>query len=182
MARVAKKPIDTKEIREFFVDDKNVLRVSGARGSLSLALVSGIEIVKNEDEGKVVVNCNLKGKTGKELGGTYRALIANIVKGVTNGFTKTLKIVGVGYRVNLTGDKLNFNLGFSHPVIVLVPSSLKVSVPDPTTIVVSGNDVCEVGQYCANIRKLRPPEPYKGKGVRLIDEVVLRKSGKTGKK
>ncbi|QCE32564.1 50S ribosomal protein L6 [Acetobacteraceae bacterium] len=151
--------------------------VKGKRGELSLDLTAEVS-VKVED-GSVVVEPNAKrrGPAGA-MWGTTRALIANMVTGVTTGFTKALEIQGTGFRAAVQGKNLVMNLGFSHDVIYPVPDDIKITVPRPTAIVVEGNDKQRVGQVAVDLRNFRKPEPYKGKGVRYENEVLLRKEGK----
>ena len=134
------------------------------------------------DAGIITVKRPNDEKTTKQLHGTTRALIATMVEGVSKGYTKTMKIVGIGYRCALKGNTLTLNVGFSHEVNMEVPSNLEVTVPDNTTINVSGIDKQDVGQFAAQVRAVKKPEPYGGKGIRYVDEVVRRKEGKTAAK
>jgi large subunit ribosomal protein L6 len=154
--------------------------VKGSKGSL-VRQVPGVITVRN-DEGTVVVERADDERRSKALHGLTRSLVANMVTGVSNGFVKELEIVGVGYRANAKGPrKLELALGFSHPVVVEAPEGITFECPTPTQITVSGIDKEIVGQVAADIRAWRPPEPYKGKGIRYKDERVMRKAGKAGK-
>ena len=158
-----------------------IITVSGPKGTLTqeikapiTAVINGTEITFVKDE---------KDSTSNAKQGLYRALVANMVKGVSEGFKKGLVITGVGYKAQVSGSKLNLNLGFSHPIEVEIPQGIEVACPSVTEIVISGIDKQRVGQMASNIRDLRPVEPYHGYGVRYADEVVIRKVGKTaGKK
>jgi large subunit ribosomal protein L6 len=153
--------------------------VQGPRGSLSMTVAEPIEV--SQEDGVIKVTRPSDEGEIRALHGLSRSLIANMVTGVTEGFRKTLEIVGVGYRVQAKGDALEFSLGFSHPVPVTPPKGITLRVESPTRFVVEGNDKQQVGEVAANIRKLRKPEPYKGKGVRYQGEQVRRKVGKAGK-
>ncbi len=156
----------------------DVLAVKGPKGELSAALPAGITTDISDAELRFVRPDEKK--DSRALHGLTRALAANMVHGVTQGFAKALEIQGVGYRADVKGNKLNLALGFSHPVVVDVPKGLKVSVDGTTNIKIEGIDKQLVGQFAADIRALRPPEPYKGKGVRYANEHVRRKVGKAG--
>ena len=159
----------------------NSVTVKGPKGSLSRDLVGGITV--RQDEGNLVVERPNDERESRSLHGLSRALINNMVVGVTTGFVKELDIVGVGYRAELKGSSaIRLNLGFSHPVDVEAPADVTFEVPVQTKIIVKGIDKETVGQVAANIRSIRKPEPYKGKGVRYLDEKILRKAGKAGKK
>ena len=159
----------------------NSVTVKGPKGSLSRDLVGGITV--RQDEGNLVVERPNDERESRSLHGLSRALINNMVVGVTTGFAKELDIVGVGYRAELKGSSaIRLNLGFSHPVDVEAPAGVTFEVPVQTKIIVKGIDKETVGQVAANIRSIRKPEPYKGKGVRYLDEKILRKAGKAGKK
>jgi len=153
--------------------------VKGPKGTLSLTVAEPI-VVAREDAVLRVTRPNDEGKV-RALHGLSRTLIANMVTGVTTGFSKTLEIVGVGYRVQAKGSNLEFSLGFSHPVTVSPPEGITLRVETPTRLVVEGIDKQQVGEVAANIRKLRKPDPYKAKGVRYQGEVIRRKVGKAGK-
>ena len=159
----------------------NSVTVKGPKGTLSRDLVGGITV--RQDEGNLVVERPNDERESRSLHGLSRALINNMVIGVTTGFVKELDIVGVGYRAELKGPSaIRLNLGFSHPVDVDAPAGVTFEVPVQTKIIVKGIDKEAVGQVAANIRSIRKPEPYKGKGVRYQGEKILRKAGKAGKK
>jgi large subunit ribosomal protein L6 len=153
--------------------------VSGPKGRLSLEVAEPIEVSQN-DGVITVTRPNDEGNV-RALHGLSRSLVANMVTGVTEGYRKTLEIVGVGYRVQARGDNLEFSLGFSHPVTVSPPEGITLRVETPTRLVVEGIDKQQVGEVAANIRKLRKPDPYKGKGLRYSGEHIRRKVGKAGK-
>jgi large subunit ribosomal protein L6 len=157
------------------------VRVTGPRGELSHTVAQPIQ-VERDPAGNLAVTRPDEERRSKELHGLSRTLVANMVTGVTEGYRKTLEINGTGYRVTAKGSDLEFALGFSHPVTVTAPEGITFTVERPTVFHISGIDKQLVGEVAANIRKLRPPEPYKGKGVRYADEVVRRKAGKAGKK
>ena len=150
------------------------ISVKGPLGTLSRRFGSQITVEKNGEELTIKAN----GEESNALHGTARALVANMVKGVTQGFERRLALVGVGYRAQATGDKVSLSLGFSHPVVHTMPKGVKVETPQQTEIVVKGIDKQQVGQVAAEIRADRPPEPYKGKGVRYVDEQVKLKETK----
>ena len=137
-------------------------------------------IIKMENN-EIVVSRPTEGKMHKSLHGLTRTLIANMVEGVTNGYSKTLEIEGVGYRAAKQGNKVTLNLGYSHQVIIEETDSIKIDVPQPNKLVISGIDKQAVGQFAAEVREKRPPEPYKGKGIRYAGEHIIRKEGKAGK-
>ena len=154
----------------------NRLKIKGSKGELEWNAHELVSVAQEEAELKISANDDSKNAVA--LAGTTRALINNMVTGVTEGFEKKLTIIGVGYRAQAQGQKLNLTLGFSHPVVHEVPEGVKVETPSNTEIVVSGIDKQKVGQVAADIRAYRKPEPYKGKGVRYTDEYVLRKQAK----
>jgi large subunit ribosomal protein L6 len=156
--------------------EEATLFVEGGKGKLSIVLPPAI-LVTTEGE-KMKVATKEEGKTGRMMHGLYRALIANMVQGVSAGFSKELEIVGVGYRASLQGKQLNLSVGFSHPVVVSIPEGITVEVPKPTFLIVKGADRQAVGQFAANLRGIAPPEPYKGKGIKYANEVIRRKAGK----
>jgi len=177
MSRIGKKIINLPEgVRVSFNDSLFV--VEGPKGKLNqmINFRGTVEI----DENKVKLKCNTVEESNRAAYGLARSLINNMVTGVTKGYQKTLKIVGVGYKAQTQGQKLTLNVGYSHPVDYEVPQGIKVETPDPSTIIVSGIDKQLVGQVAADIRKFRQPEPYKGKGIMYVDEKVRRKAGKTG--
>jgi len=160
--------------------DGATVSVKGPKGSLSHTIASPIA-VSRDDSGALVVTRPNDERVSRSLHGLTRTLLANLVTGVTQGYEKKLEIVGTGYRVTVKGDALEFALGFSHPVSVTPPAGIAFAVESPTKFSVSGIDKQQVGEVAANIRKIRKPEPYKGKGVRYAGEVVRRKVGKAGK-
>ncbi len=180
MSRIGRKPIAVPAGVDVSIDGRTV-RVKGPKGELSHTLAEPITAERAEDGTLAVVRPNDERKA-KELHGLSRTLVANMIVGVTEGYRKTLEIAGTGYRVTAKGNDLEFALGFSHPVLVTAPAGIKFSVERPTVFSVEGIDKQQVGEVAANIRKIRPPEPYKGKGVRYQGEVIRRKAGKAGKK
>lgn len=175
MSRIGKKPIPIPGGVTVTIGDGRVT-VKGPKGELSMTPVKEVEVTREGDEILVrPVEDTLKARA---MWGMQRTLVANLVDGVTKGFEKKLQIIGVGYRAQLQGSTLKLQLGFSHDVEYPVPEGIKIETPDQTTIVVSGSDKQKVGQVAAEIRAWRPPEPYKGKGVRYADEYVFRKEGK----
>jgi large subunit ribosomal protein L6 len=179
MSRIGRSPIPVPSGVEVTVSDRHVT-VKGPQGTLERDL-PGLITVRQEDSTLLVERPNDE-RQNRALHGLTRSLVANMVTGVSTGFTKELEIVGVGYRATAQGpDKIEFALGFSHSVPVEAPPGITFDVPQPTRVVVKGIDKELVGQVAANIRKIRKPEPYKGKGVRYAGEVVLRKAGKAAK-
>ncbi len=179
MSRIGRMPIPVPSGVDVTVNGSEVV-VKGPKGTLSHTLAAPITIERGEDGVLAVVRPDDE-RTSRSLHGLSRTLVANMVTGVTTGYEKTLEIVGVGYRVAAKGSSLEFALGFSHPVTVEPPEGISFEVQSPTRFVVRGIDKQQVGQVSAVIRKLRKPDPYKGKGVRYQGEVVRRKVGKTGK-
>jgi large subunit ribosomal protein L6 len=179
MSRIGRLPIQIPSGVDVDIADR-VVTVKGPKGTLSHTLVDPISIERGDD-GVLVVTRPDDETRSKERHGLERTLVANMVTGVTEGFAKTLEIVGTGYRVQAKGSDLEFALGFSHPVLVTAPDGISFEVQAPTRFVVRGIDKQKVGEVAANIRKLRKPEPYKGKGVRYQGENVRRKVGKAGK-
>jgi large subunit ribosomal protein L6 len=175
MSRVAKAPVPVAKGVEIKISGQN-LTVKGAKGSLSLD-VHG-DVVVEQDGAELVVKPAAESKAAWAMAGTMRALLNNMVVGVSAGFERKLQLVGVGYRAQGKGKVLNLSLGFSHPIDYPVPEGITIDTPSQTEIVVSGCDKQRVGQVAAEIRAFRPPEPYKGKGVRYADEHVLRKEAK----
>ncbi|MEM9171830.1 MAG: 50S ribosomal protein L6 [Pseudomonadota bacterium] len=175
MSRVAKKPISLPKGVELTKSGSTV-SLKGGKGNLSLDLNAEVDLT--EEDGVWMIVPKSGSRFAKAMSGTTRALIANMVHGVTEGWQKKLELVGVGYRAQAQGDSINLTLGFSHPVVHKMPEGVKVETPSQTEIVVSGVDKQVVGQVAAEIRAYRPPEPYKGKGVRYSDEYVVRKEAK----
>ena len=177
MSRIGNKAITIPEGVELTISDGNEVTVKGPKGTLTRTFSPMMDIAV--EDGVLTVKRPNEEKHTKQLHGTTRALINAMVEGVNKGFTKQLKIVGIGYRAALAGNKLTLNVGFSHPVEFTVPSDVTVEVPDATTINVSGIDKQSVGQFAAVVRATKKPEPYGGKGIRYADEHVRRKEGKT---
>ncbi len=175
MSRIGKQPIVVSKEVKIEIKD-GVFSAQGPKGKLEFLFKSPIEI--DFLENTLTVKRKNDSKIAKSLHGTTRAVIANLITGVTEGFKKELEIVGVGYKAQLKGKVLDLNLGFSHPVEIPVPEDLKVSLPANTRITVEGIDKQKVGQFAARLRKIYPPEPYKGKGVRYLGEEVRKKLGK----
>jgi large subunit ribosomal protein L6 len=178
MSRIGRLPVVVPSGVDVTIDGRAVT-VQGPKGSLHLEVAAPIEVHKND--GVITVTRPSDEGDIRALHGLSRSLIANMVTGVTAGYAKTMEIVGVGYRVTAKGKDLEFALGFSHPVLVTPPAGISFRVETPTRFVVEGIDKQQVGEIAANIRKIRKPDPYKGKGVRYSGEVVRRKAGKAGK-
>lgn len=175
MSRIGRAPIALAAGVGATADGQRLL-VEGPKGTLGLSLPALIS-VRRQDQ-RLLVESSGEGQAAKMIHGLYRALIANMVQGVTSGFSKELDIIGVGYRAQLQGTQLSLHVGFSHPVLVPIPAGITIEIPKPTTIVVKGIDKQLVGQFAANVRRLAPPEPYKGKGIRYAGELIRRKAGK----
>ena len=178
MSRIGKKPIAIPAGVEVKVDGAKVT-VKGPKGELSNTFNSDIKVAVEGNE--IVVTRPSDEKEHRALHGLTRTLVANMVEGVTNGYSKTLEVNGVGYRAQKQGSNLVMNLGFSHQVIVPEVAGIKIDVPGPNQIVISGADKQQVGQFAAEVREKRPPEPYKGKGIKYADEHIRRKEGKAAK-
>ena len=178
MSRIGRLPVTVPTGVDVTISGRQVT-VKGPKGQLSMELAEPIEIAQN-DGVLTVTRPNDEGRV-RALHGLSRTLVANIVTGVTEGYSKTLEIVGVGYRVQARGSGVEFSLGYSHPVPVTPPDGVTLRVETPTRLVVEGIDKQQVGEVAANIRKLRKPDPYKGKGVRYAGEQIRRKVGKAGK-
>ena len=178
MSRIGKKPIAIPAGVEVKSDGKEVT-VKGAKGTLHHTVAGEIEAKVEGNE--VIVTRPNDAKENRSLHGLTRTLIANMIEGVSNGYTKALEIQGVGYRAAKQGKDLVMNLGFSHQVVVPEVDGITIDVPNPNSIVISGADKQQVGQFAAEVRRKRPPEPYKGKGIRYAGEYVRRKEGKSGK-
>ena len=177
MSRIGKYPVALPQGVEARIGEGE-LTVKGAKGSLSMAVLDDVEV--SRDEAGLRVTPRGEGKRARAMWGLHRSLIANMVEGVSQGFRKDLEIVGVGYRCEVSGHKLTLNVGYSHPVEMEIPEGLEVTAEGPTRLTVRGIDKQRVGQLAAEIRRVRPPEPYKGKGIRYADEHVRRKVGKSG--
>lgn len=176
MSRVGKKIIEIPKTVKLAVD-RAVVTVEGPKGKLSFAMSQNVKAQCKD--GHFIVEPLSASKTDGALQGTTRSVVANMIKGVTDGFMKELTIEGVGFKAAIQGKSLNLALGFTHPVIFEVPAELTVETPKPTIVVVKGIDKVQVGQFAAKIRKVYEAEPYKGKGVRYTGEVIRRKAGKT---
>ena len=179
MSRVGKMPIAIPAGVTIDIAENNLVTVKGPKGELTRQFAPEMTISMNEGELTVTRPDDLK--RNKALHGLTRALLNNMVVGVTEGFQKTLLIVGVGYRASMSGNDLNLSLGYSHPIVYTAPEGITIEVPEQTKIIVKGISKEQVGQVAAEIRGYRQPEPYKGKGVKYDDEVIRRKVGKTGK-
>lgn len=177
MSRIGMNPISLPAGVEMSVSG-NDITVKGPKGTLERTINGRISV--SVDDGVATLSRSDEERETKALHGLYRALINNMVIGVSEGYMKELQAVGVGYRANLQGRKLELQVGFSHPVHMDAPDGIDFEVPEPTKIIVTGIDKELVGQVAANIRRVRPPEPYKGKGIRYVDEYVRRKAGKAG--
>lgn len=175
MSRIAKEPVIIPKDIEINISGQTLM-MKGSKGSLSMEINNEVQLEKQENVFKVQPRS--KSKFSLAISGTTRALIANMVQGVSQGFEKKLELVGVGYRAQSQGKKLNLTLGFSHPVVYEVPEGIQIETPSQTEILVKGIDKQRVGQVAAEIRRFRPPEPYKGKGVRYADENVVIKEAK----
>ncbi|HVI26383.1 MAG TPA: 50S ribosomal protein L6 [Xanthomonadaceae bacterium] len=173
MSRVAKKPVVLPKGVELNVQAESV-SVKGPKGTLSVAKPEGVAVAV--DNGQAVLSANDEALV--PLAGTLRAILANMVKGVSEGFERKLELVGVGYRAAMQGKDLNLSLGFSHPILFPAPAGITIATPSQTEIVVSGADKQQVGEVAAKIRGFRPPEPYKGKGVKYANETIIRKEAK----
>ena len=175
MSRVGKAPITVPSGVEVSISKAKV-SIKGSKGSLEQDLKGGITV--REDEGNLVVERSDESSESRALHGLTRSLVQNMITGVTEGFVKELQIQGVGYRAASQGDTLTLQLGFSHPVVYTLPEGISATTPTQTEVVIAGMDKQQVGQVCAEIRAFRPPEPYKGKGVRYAGEYVRRKEAK----
>jgi len=175
MSRIAKAPVELPQGIDF-KQEGTVVTIKGGKGSLSLDLNTEVELT--QEDGQLKVAPRSGSRFAMAVTGTTRALLANMIRGVTEGFERKLELVGVGYRAQAQGNKLNLTLGFSHPVVYDVPEGISVETPSQTEVVISGTDKQKVGQVAAEIRRFRPPEPYKGKGVRYSDERVMLKEAK----
>lgn len=179
MSRIGLKPITIPAGVDVNID-ANTVTVKGPNGTLTMDAHPNMDISVEGSE--IIVSRPNDQKENRSLHGLTRTLIANMVTGVTEGFKKTLEVNGVGYRVQLQGSTLVMNLGFSHQVTMEAPEGIKIECPSANSIVISGADKQKVGQFAAQVREKRPPEPYKGKGIKYIDERIIRKEGKAGSK
>ena len=175
MSRIAKVPVELPKGVEF-KQDGNVVTLKGGKGELSMELNSEVELTQDDDGLKVSPRSG--SRFAMAITGTMRSLLANMAHGVTEGFERKLELVGVGYRAQAQGKNLNLTLGFSHPVVYAAPEGINIETPSQTEVVITGTDKQKVGQVAAEIRRFRPPEPYKGKGVRYADERVILKEAK----
>ncbi|WP_369723113.1 50S ribosomal protein L6 [Bradyrhizobium sp. LLZ17] len=175
MSRVGKRPVAVPSGVTASVDGQTV-KMKGPKGQLQFVVHDDVEV--KLDNGQVKVNPRVETNRARALYGTARAQVANLVEGVTKGFEKKLEITGVGYRAALQGKNLQLALGYSHDVVYTIPEGITITVPKPTEITVTGSDIQRVGQVAAEICSYRPPEPYKGKGVKYVGEFIFRKEGK----
>ncbi|MCF6196045.1 MAG: 50S ribosomal protein L6 [Emcibacter sp.] len=175
MSRIGKKPIAVPQGIEANLNGKD-LTIKGPKGSLSMTFVNDVDVTLAD--GNISVNPVGETKRARSMWGMQRTLAFNLIEGVSNGFSKTLQLVGVGYRASVQGKQIKLQLGFSHDVMYDIPEGIDVKCPDQTTIIISGIDKQKVGQVAAEIREWRKPEPYKGKGVKYADEYIFRKEGK----
>ncbi len=179
MSRIGKLPITVPAGVTVNVDENNLVTVKGPKGTLSQQVNPAITL---KQEGNILtLERPTDSKPHKAMHGLYRALVHNMVVGVTDGFSKTLEMVGTGYRASVDGRKLTINIGFSHPVVLEAPEGITYETPNQTTIVVKGSNKQQVGSLAADIRAIRKPEPYLGKGIKYQNEHIRRKEGKTGK-
>jgi len=179
MSRIGKQPVPVPAGVDVTIDGQNV-SVKGPKGTLGLAVAEPITVVRSDD-GTILISRPDDERRSRSLHGLSRTLVANLLTGVTEGYTTKMEIFGVGYRVQQKGSNLEFALGYSHPVLIEAPEGITFAVESPTKFSVSGIDKQKVGQISSNIRRLRRPDPYKGKGVRYEGEQIRRKVGKTGK-
>lgn len=180
MSRIGKLPIAVPAGVTVTVADDNTVTVKGPKGELSQKVNK--DMIVREENGQILVERPSDAKQHRAMHGLYRTLIHNMVEGVTNGFSKTLELVGVGYRASAENNTLTINIGYSHPVIMKAPEHVTYETPNANTIVVKGIDKQQVGALAADIRSVRKPEPYHGKGIRYQGEFVPHKEGKAGKK
>ena len=176
MSRIGKRPVPVPDGVEVTLDGLTVT-VKGPKGELVREMPEGVQLSRDED-GAVVVTRDGDSRPERSRHGLVRSLVANMIVGVTDGYAKSLELVGVGYRAATRGSDVELQVGFSHPVTMAAPDGIEFEVPQPTRIVVRGIDKVLVGQIAADIRKVRPPEPYKGKGIRYEGETIRRKAGK----
>lgn len=176
MSRIAKQPVSFPESVQISIKDDEVLHIQAQKGELELNLISQVAVKIESDQ--LLVNSTSKSKFSRAAAGTFRSLINNMVIGVTEGYKKELELVGVGYRAKTQGKMLNLTLGFSHPVNYQIPDGIEISTPSQTEVLINGIDKQKVGQVAAELRAIRPPEPYKGKGVRYKNEQITLKETK----
>ena len=175
MSRIGKKPILVPEDVELRIA-KNEVEAKGKKGIGRLQLMT--DVILNQEDGALFLQPRNSSKRSRAMWGMQRTLLDNLLVGVSKGFSKTLLLNGVGYRAEMRGEQLRMQLGFSHDILYPIPADIEITCPRPTEIIISGKDRQRVGQVAANLRAFRPPEPYKGKGVRYTDEYILRKEGK----
>lgn len=175
MSRIAKAPVELPKGVEF-KQEGNVVTLKGGKGELSMELNSEVELT--QEEGGLKVSPRSGSRFAMAVSGTMRSLLANMAHGVSEGYERKLELVGVGYRAQAQGKNLNLTLGFSHPVVYAAPEGINIETPSQTEVVITGTDKQKVGQVAAEIRRFRPPEPYKGKGVRYANEHVVLKEAK----
>ena len=175
MSRIAKSPVELPKGVEF-KQEGNVITVKGGKGELSMELNSEVELT--QENGGLKVSPRSGSRFAMAITGTMRSLLANMAQGVSEGYERKLELVGVGYRAQAQGKNLNLTLGFSHPVVYAAPEGINIETPSQTEVVITGTDKQKVGQVAAEIRRFRPPEPYKGKGVRYANERVVLKEAK----
>ena len=180
MSRIGKMPISIPANVEVTLGEGNLVTVKGPKGTLTQQLSDKMTLTR--EDGVILVTRPNDAKENRALHGLTRTLLNNMVIGVTEGYKKELDVNGVGYRVAKEGKKLNMNIGYSHPVVMEEPEGITIEVPSPNKIIINGTDKQKVGQFAAEVRGKRPPEPYKGKGIKYTDEVIRRKEGKTGVK
>jgi len=180
MSRIGKMPISIPNGVDVTLGEGNLVTVKGPKGTLSQKLSEKMAI--SNDNGAITITRPNDEKENRALHGLTRTLLNNMVVGVTEGFKKELDVNGVGYRVAKEGKKLTMNIGYSHPVVMEEIDGITIDVPSPNKIIINGIDKQKVGQFAAEVRGKRPPEPYKGKGIKYTDEVIRRKEGKTGVK
>jgi large subunit ribosomal protein L6 len=175
MSRIAKSPVELPKGVEF-KQEGNVITVKGGKGELSMELNSEVELT--QEDGGLKLSPRSGSRFAMAVTGTMRSLLANMAQGVSEGYERKLELVGVGYRAQAQGKNLNLTLGFSHPVVYAAPEGINIETPSQTEVVITGTDKQKVGQVAAEIRRFRPPEPYKGKGVRYANEHVVLKEAK----
>jgi len=178
LSRIGKKPVPIQGVTVTKTD--GTIKVKGKLGELQMKIHPNIKVEVQKDE--IIVTRPDDQKENRALHGLTRALIANMIKGVTEGYSKSLDIVGVGYKAELKGEAVLFNLGYSHPILFMPPTGIKIEVPTPTQIKIYGSDKELVGLIAAKIRSFKKPEPYKGKGIKYTGEIIVRKAGKTAGK